>query len=253
MRFERDSCDRLRTRGNRSPENADYWFVDCEEYREALSARLDDEEGPREAGQSIDRHLELCDGCARWYDDAARITRRTRTAAAVPWPDVTDAVLAKVPGGAPPPAGRLRAALGVVGAAQAAAGLFALVSLGDAGGYATAGWDLALGVAFGAVAARRTPPAVLVPPLAVYVGVLAWGYLSGADGTGAGALSHGLAAAGLALVVLLGRSSGHPRGPVPPLGSAGHDHHHPPVPWPRDGSRPEKLGIVVAMDPTKAA
>lgn len=77
----------------------DYYYVDCEEYREALSARLDGEEGPDDARHPADLHLEHCADCALWYDNAALITRRTRTMAAVTWPDVADAVLAQVPDG----------------------------------------------------------------------------------------------------------------------------------------------------------
>jgi hypothetical protein len=75
----------------------DYLFVDCEDFREALSARLDGEEDAAGARQSVDTHLEHCADCACWYDTAAEITRRVRTTAPVVWPDVSDAVLARVP------------------------------------------------------------------------------------------------------------------------------------------------------------
>jgi predicted anti-sigma-YlaC factor YlaD len=187
--------------------------VDCEEYREALSARLDDEEGPEDARVPADRHLEHCADCATWYDDAAFITRRTRTTAAVAWPDVADAVLARVPAGSPVTSTRLRACLAAVGAAQGTAALF---SLADGGAYETSAFQLALGVAFCAVAARRSPPAGLVPLLATLVGVLSWGQLSGQAST----LTYLLSAAGLVLVVLLGRMPPARRAPVPPSGAA---------------------------------
>jgi hypothetical protein len=75
----------------------DYLFVDCEDVREALSARLDNEEDADDARQQIDTHLAHCEACALWYDTAAVITRRARATAAVVWPDVSDAVLARVP------------------------------------------------------------------------------------------------------------------------------------------------------------
>ncbi|MGB3440619.1 MAG: hypothetical protein WBA97_17880 [Actinophytocola sp.] len=189
--------------------------MDCEEYREALSARLDDEEGPGDTRQPTDRHLEHCTDCARWYDNAALITRRTRTSAAVSWPDVSDAVLAQVPTGASVTATRLRVALGVVGTAQ---GTTALVSLTGGGDYPTAAWHFALAVAFCAVAARRTQPAGLVPLLGTFVGVLSWGYVTGLATGATGMLSFLLSAAGLVLVVLLGRIPPSRRGPVPPAG-----------------------------------
>lgn len=195
----------------------DYYYVDCEEYREALSARLDDEEGPDDARHPADRHLEYCADCALWYDNAAFITRRTRTTAAVAWPDVTDAVLAKVPAGTPVTSKRLRVALGAVGAAQGAPALFSLASGAE---FQTAAWTLALGVAFCAIAARRTQPAGLVPLLGTFVGVLSWGHLTGlATGTTA-VLSYLLSAAGLVLVVLLGRMPPVGRDPVPPAGGS---------------------------------
>ncbi|WP_459712817.1 hypothetical protein [Actinophytocola sp. KF-1] len=200
----------MKTRWNRRPEITDYWYVDCEEYREALSARLDDEEGPEDTRLPADRHLEHCADCATWYDNAAFITRRTRTTAAVAWPDVTDAVLARVPAGAQAPSTRLRVALGAVGAAQGTTALFALAGTGA---YETAAWQLALAAAFGAVAARRSPPAGLVPLLGTFVGVLSWGHLTG---HASGVLSYLLSAAGLVLVVLLARMTPPHRVPVPP-------------------------------------
>lgn len=75
----------------------DYLFVDCEDVREALSARLDNEENADDARQPIDTHLAGCEACRLWYDTAALITRRARATAAVVWPDVSDAVLARLP------------------------------------------------------------------------------------------------------------------------------------------------------------
>lgn len=195
----------------------DYYYVDCEEYREALSARLDDEEGPEDARQPTDLHLEYCADCALWYDNAALITRRTRTTAAVSWPDVTDAVLARVPGGTSVSSSRLRVALGVVGAAQGASALY---SLTIDGGYQTAAWNLAVAVGLCAVAARRAQPAALVPLLGTFVGVLSWGYLTGLVAGAAGVLSYLLSTVGLVLVVLLCRTPPDRRGPVPPAGAA---------------------------------
>jgi len=227
----------------------DYYYVDCEEYREALSARLDDEEGPDDARHPADHHLELCADCARWYDNAALITRRTRTTAAVAWPDVTDAVLAQVPAGASVTSSRLRAALGAVGTAQGAAALFSLANDGE---YQSAAWNLALAVAFCAVAVRRARPAGLVPLLGTFVGVLSWGYVSGLVAGAAGLLSFLLSAAGLVLVVLLGRMPPLRRGPVPPASASARVRQERDTraeDGPADGMRPAIRRIV----PTKAA
>ena len=223
--------------------------MDCEEYREALSARLDDEEGPGDARQPTDSHLEHCADCALWYDNAALITRRTRTSAAVTWPDVTDAVLAKVPAGAATTATRLRVSLGAVGAALGTSALFSLTAGGE---YPTAAWHLALAVAFGAVATRRTQPAGLVPLLGTFVGVLSWGYVSGhATGTG-GVLSFLLSAAGLVLVVLLGRVPPRRREPEPPAGTSARARRKP-RPAAEDGPADGIHAAIRRITPTKAA
>ncbi|MFI7676008.1 hypothetical protein [Actinophytocola sp. NPDC049390] len=231
----------MKTRWNSPPEFADYYYVDCEEYREALSARLDDEEGPQDARLPADRHLEHCADCATWYDNAAFITRRTRTTAAVAWPDVTDAVLARVPAGGSATSTRLRAALGAVGAAQGTAALF---SFADTGAYENAAWHLGLAVAFCAVAARRSPPAGLVPLLATFVGVLSWGHLAG---HASGVLSYLLSAAGLVLVVLLDRRTPVRRAPVPPTGAAARTRD-------TDDSPADRMRLAIPLTkPTKAA
>lgn len=212
----------MKTCWNRPREATDYYNVDCEEYREALSARLDDEEGPDDALHPADLHLEFCADCARWYDNAALITRRTRTTAAVTWPDVTDAVLAKVPAGASVRSTRLRVALGAVGAAQGTAALFPFTYDGE---YRTAAWNLALAVAFCAIATRRTRPAGLVPLLATFTGALTWGYVSGLAAGAADVLSLLLSATGLVLVVLLGGTPPRRGGPVPPAGASARARH----------------------------
>jgi predicted anti-sigma-YlaC factor YlaD len=194
--------------------------VDCEDFREALSARLDNEENAGDAEHPADAHLDHCVDCAFWYDAAALITRRTRTTAAVAWPDVADAVLTRVPPSRGLP--RIRLALGAVAVVQCGAGLATLTGLSGLG-YENGAWQLALGVAFGTVAARRTPPASLVPLLGTLVAVLALGQLAGVTVTGA--VSFVLAAVGLGLVVLLGRMPPVHREPTPPKPAANHLSH----------------------------
>ena len=114
--------------------------MDCEDFREALSARLDNEEV---ADHPTDAHLEHCADCAYWYDAAVLITRRTRTSAVVAWPDVADAVLARVPPDADRSWSRLRMTLGGVGVLQCGTGVAMLA----AGGPDAGAWQLALGAA----------------------------------------------------------------------------------------------------------
>lgn len=177
--------------------------MDCDDFREALSARLDNEEEPPDAARSIDAHLADCHECAHWYDAAARITRRTRTTEAFAWPDVAEDVLARVPLPANHASSRLRTALGIVGGLECLTGVIAL-----SGAYETGAWQLALGVAFGAVAWRSISSAALVPLLGTLVAVLSWGQVTDLLTGGlspTGAVSLVLAAAGLVLVVLLDR------------------------------------------------
>ena len=219
----------------------DYYYVDCEEYREALSARLDDEQAPEDTPAPADGHLEVCADCALWYDHAAFITRRTRTTAAVAWPDVADAVLAQVPARTTVAATRLSVALGVVGAAQ---GTSALLSLIGGSMFHSAAWQLALAAAFGAVAVRRAPPAGLVPLLATFTAVLSWGVLSGQLTGTADVLSYLLSVAGFALVLLLGRRPPLRRGPVTPANGSAQQNRS-------TGDR-MRVGIQLTK-PTKAA
>ena len=204
----------------------DYYYMDCEECREALSARLDDEESSADALRSPDFHLEFCGACASWYEDAAMITRRARTSAVVAWPDVADAVLAKVPPGAAAGTARLRLSLGVVGVLQGGFALLTMVL--DGPSEQTAGWPLALGAVFAAIAVRpvrRTGAALLV---GVVLGVQRWEQLpellTGRSSPG-GALEIALTVIGLTLVVVLGRRMpSSPRGPNPPVNAAGRFH-----------------------------
>ncbi|HEY6425476.1 MAG TPA: zf-HC2 domain-containing protein [Pseudonocardiaceae bacterium] len=62
--------------------------VDCMQWREALSARLDGEDSGVEPG-AIDAHLAICAACSGFVDDAARVTRLARMAVVTPAPDVT--------------------------------------------------------------------------------------------------------------------------------------------------------------------
>lgn len=200
--------------------------MDCEDFREALSARLDNEEGAGDADHPTDTHLEYCADCRYWYDAAALITRRTRTSAVVAWPDVSDAVLARVPPGSGKPYSRVRVALGTVGVLQCTTGLVTLATQAGAdfagptsGAVETGAWQLALGVTLGVVAVRRLPARTLLPLLATLAVVLGWVQVtSGLHLTGVASLV--LATAALVLVVLLDRTARDDHEPSPPKSSA---------------------------------
>lgn len=71
--------------------------VDCIQWREALSARLDGEESAAERG-AVDAHLAICDACCRFADDAARVTRLARTTVATQAPHVALEVVFTIDG-----------------------------------------------------------------------------------------------------------------------------------------------------------
>lgn len=203
--------------------------MDCEDFREALSARLDNEEGGGDADHPADAHLEYCADCRYWYDAAALITRRTRTSAVVAWPDVSDAVLARVPSGGDRPLSTVRFALGAVGALQCATGLVTLATQAGAGFAELAertpgtvengAWQLGLGVTLAAVAVRRLPARTLLPLLGTLAVVLGWGQVSGGlHPTGVASLV--LTATALLLVALLGRVTPVDHEPAPPKPAA---------------------------------
>jgi predicted anti-sigma-YlaC factor YlaD len=207
-----------------------------------MSAQLDGEDHPADA-ERVDAHLDGCAHCRGWLDRAAAVNRLTRTAA-VPPPDLSDAILAALRPAAPRRrrlATALYAALALVGAVQLVLGL-AQVGGGTSGGHthagagsaATAGhlwhesaaWNVAVGAAFLIVGLRRSRPIGLVPMLTAFVAMLA--LLSVNDLTagrvdGQRLVSHAFVLVGYAIVIALSRRSVDPAGP--------HGRQGEPQPW----------------------
>jgi predicted anti-sigma-YlaC factor YlaD len=158
----------------------------CSDFREAASARLDGEPLGMPA-RALDEHLASCSACSSWSEDAARVTRRARLAPAPPVPDLTAAVLAalprELPGAAVAARSRLagtalRLALVAVAVAQAGLAWPALAS-GTAAmsapvhmAHETGAWNLAVAVAFGAVAAGPRLAAGALPFLGTFAALL---------------------------------------------------------------------------------
>lgn len=71
--------------------------VDCEQVREAISARLDGETSPV-PDEALAAHVRTCAPCLSFEAQAVALHRRFRLAAAAPMPDLTDAVVAAVAG-----------------------------------------------------------------------------------------------------------------------------------------------------------
>lgn len=241
--------------------------MDCSNYQELLSARLDGEEGP--AAARLDAHLATCADCSAWYERAARITRLARTGAAESGPDLVEAVLAQVP----PRRGAsllgvLRWALGLLGIAQVTLAMSVFLSPGggdhhgagllDAGAthlsHESAAWNLALGVAFGWAALRTKQVGGLVPVLGTFVVVLFGVSLldllrGGVAPTRVAA--HLVALAGLVLIVLLARFGPSRRNPAPADRAEDEDYDFSPGPlFPVDIPRPDsgRPGAASAAD-----
>ena len=133
----------------------------------------------------VDEHLDGCAGCRGWAEAAAEVTRRARLVPAEPVPDVTAAVLARLPA-APSRSrrhrwdGGLRLALLAVGAGQLAVSLPALagVTSGMAApvhlAHETGAWNLGLAACFLGVAVLPRLAAGALPVLLSFTAVLSW-------------------------------------------------------------------------------
>jgi predicted anti-sigma-YlaC factor YlaD len=192
------------------------FFVTCERYREAASARLDGEPLGLSA-TALEHHLSICVDCAAWLETASRVGRSFRVTGQMP-PDLTAAIVGQIV----LPAARigryrrrLRLGLAVLGFVQWALAMPSL--FGDNVGMAmamhasheSAAWNLALGAAFLAVAIKPARAAGTLPVLATFVAVLAaFSVPDIAAGVveAARLVSHAAVVAGLLLVALVSRS-----------------------------------------------
>lgn len=209
----------------------------CAIWREALSARLDGEEfavewadaasqtartralHPAPSSAEVDAHLDSCEACRDWYEDAAFITRLARVDAGSPTlSGIPDSVLEATPR---PTRARLanllRVVLALLGAGQillAIAQLTGPMGSDDAAlmhmTHEFTAWNAAIGASFLFIAWRRTRPAALLPLLTAFVGVLT--VLSVDDimhgEVSAGRLgTHALLIAGYVVVVAMSRPS----------------------------------------------
>jgi predicted anti-sigma-YlaC factor YlaD len=159
----------------------------CEQCREALSARLDDEDIPAERAEA-EAHLAGCSQCRAWLDSAARVNRLVRLRVAGEPPTLDEKVVAAAPGpGRARLAAALRAVLGVLGGLQLLLGL-AEVSGSTPGLHnhvlavatgathlsnESAAWNVAVGAGFLWIALHRRRSAGLIPVLSAFVGFLA--------------------------------------------------------------------------------
>ncbi len=151
----------------------------CDRFRAAVSARLDGEPIGMSA-TVLDQHLAGCPDCARWAEEATRLTRQARLSATAV-PDLAEQITA----GVVLPVRRvlrrrllLRLALAVVAAVQLAIAIPAVSGAGlgmpmaEHAAHEGAAWNIAIGVAFIAAALAPRRAAGLVPLLATFIVVL---------------------------------------------------------------------------------
>jgi predicted anti-sigma-YlaC factor YlaD len=173
----------------------------------------------------VDEHLDGCGACRSWSEAAAEVTRRARLVVAPPIPDVTAAVLGRLP--ASRSRGRrnwadavLRLALLAVGAGQLAVSLPAFSGSSSAMAapvhlaHETGAWNLGLAACFLGVAVLPRLAAGALPFLLSFTAVLAWvtlGDLSAGHVHAGRAVAHLLLAGGALLVSALALRNRAPR------------------------------------------
>ncbi|BCK55993.1 zf-HC2 domain-containing protein [Nocardia wallacei] len=210
----------------------------CETVRAALSARIDGEQEPIPA-DTTDRHLSACPACQDWYRRAEALRRATILHTAPEVPDLTAAIMARLPPRREHPYARV--ALGVVAAAQTVLALTQL--FGVAGGHGheafmmghmsheSAAWNVAIGIGLVWAALRTRAAAGQLPMLTVFVGVLTAASLldlTRGDVTAARLVSHIPVVLGVALLYLVyrrHRDDDHPdhAAALTPSGTSGAD------------------------------
>jgi predicted anti-sigma-YlaC factor YlaD len=205
--------------------------MECDDCREAVSARLDGEPEPVPAART-DRHLAGCAECRDWRRRAAAQARALRVRPAPPVPDLTARVLAT----AWRPPGRQRrwrVALAVVAAVQVVLGVAQLAGwhagMLSGGGMSThlfdesTAWNLALGVGMAWVAWRSRAALGLLPVfggfLLLLTGFCVRDAMAG-EVTGVRLAEHGLLVIGFSLMLVVHRDGREPtpapsRQPVP--------------------------------------
>lgn len=83
--------------GNQGEQSSDHLPMDCMHLREALSARLDDEDLGVDSSQ-VDAHLAGCPACAAFAREVGVLHRMTRVRAAEEVPDLSAAIVAALAG-----------------------------------------------------------------------------------------------------------------------------------------------------------
>jgi predicted anti-sigma-YlaC factor YlaD len=201
--------------------------MDCTFYREAVSARIDGEDGGVEAA-ALDAHLAACRSCRQWAEAAVRVTRAARVAPAGQVPDLSGPIMAalaeqprrppRAPAASGSPLGVARLGLALVAVAQLCLAVPAL--LGDDAGatihiaHEQGSWFLALAVGLLVVAWRPARASALLPFMVVLAAGLALTMavdIAAGRTQAAAEAPHGLAFLGVGLLWVLAHPVSHPR------------------------------------------
>lgn len=209
--------------GNWAADSDDFSDMECERWRDALSARLDGEDLGVDPGL-LDAHVAGCAACRQHEAALFALHRGLRLRAADPVPDLTGSILAAAAADRRPQLGLtlvLRCVLVVIAAVE-----MGLASPDLLGRWHTGSelgtWGIAVAIGFLSVALRPSRAGALVPMLGA-AGVLTAVVTTRHLMDGAAQLSqewpHGLMLAGVLVIVAIWRreaAEGRP-GPLPAL------------------------------------
>jgi predicted anti-sigma-YlaC factor YlaD len=197
--------------------------VECQQCRNAVSARFDGEELGVPA-DVVDRHLARCTACRTWAGELRRLGPALRLTPVEPVPDLTAPILARAAADrrrAAATPGPARVALALVGLAQVVLALPGL--LGDAAGASVhvarehGAWELALAAGLLVAAFRPARTTGLVPVLAVLTATLLGSTaldVAAGHTTVTAESGHLLPLIGLAMLVLVRRWTPAPTAPL---------------------------------------
>lgn len=146
----------------RNDQGRTHLAVTCDGLRESLSARWDSEAEPLPAAH-VDAHLETCEGCAAWAEQAPGVLRPLRMRRVSAVPDLTERVLSAILAATPRPslaATLARSALVAMAIAQAVLAIGLLVAASGASDglrhatHEAGAWNLALAIALATAGLR---------------------------------------------------------------------------------------------------
>jgi len=190
--------------------------MECDRFREAVSARIDGED-PGLPDGALDAHLRACAGCRAWQEHAHAVTRRARLGGPFLDHDLTSRVLAATPAAGTGRGRRFaqRAVLAAMAAAQLAISVPLLLGhdhdVGLHAAHELGSFNLSLAIAFAVGAIRPALSAGLAWTCAIAAAGLTGTAvidLIGGQALGADEAQHLVAVAGALLLIWQARTNG---------------------------------------------